>query len=70
MAMPEVYIAFVAGGTKGILQKIKVSYKPQYLKSDSDEMVMVVLQDAIKKHTNDVINPLNIKPFFNDVIAR
>jgi len=48
-----------------ILQKIKVSYKPQYLESSSDELVANVLQDAIKKHTNDVINPLNIKPLLN-----
>ena len=42
--------------------KIKVSYKPQYLEGDSDELVMNVLKDAIRSHTNDVINPLNIKP--------
>ncbi|MEE9525167.1 MAG: ribosome biogenesis/translation initiation ATPase RLI [Candidatus Woesearchaeota archaeon] len=47
-----------------ILTKVKVSYKPQYLKSDSDEIVINVLQEAIKKHTNDVINPLNIKPLY------
>jgi len=42
----------------------KVSYKPQKLEADSDEIVMTVLQDAIKKHTKDIINPLNIKPLF------
>ncbi|MBD3355347.1 ribosome biogenesis/translation initiation ATPase RLI [Candidatus Woesearchaeota archaeon] len=47
-----------------IKDKVKVSYKPQYLKAESDEIVMNVLQDAIKKHTNDVINPLNIKPLY------
>jgi len=47
-----------------IKDKVKVSYKPQYLKADSKEPVMNVLKDAIKKHTNDVINPLNIKPLY------
>ncbi len=47
-----------------IKDKVKVSYKPQYLKAESNELVMNVLQDAIKKHTNDVINPLNIKPLY------
>ena len=44
-----------------VTEKVKVSYKPQYLES-SDELVMNVLKDGIKKHTNDIINPLNIKP--------
>jgi ATP-binding cassette subfamily E protein 1 len=42
---------------------VKVSYKPQYLESN-DELVMVVLQDAIKKYTNQIVNPLNLKPLF------
>jgi len=42
---------------------VKVSYKPQYLES-SDELVMVVLNDAISKITNQIINPLNLKPLF------
>ena len=41
--------------------KIKVSYKPQYIDTDSDELVVNVLQEAIKKHTSDIINPLNLK---------
>ncbi|MBR9692015.1 ribosome biogenesis/translation initiation ATPase RLI [Candidatus Woesearchaeota archaeon] len=48
-----------------ILEKVKVSYKPQYLKADSDEVVMNILKEAIKKHTKDIINPLNIKPLYN-----
>ncbi len=61
------FVKILAGVVKkdkgDILQKVKVSYKPQYLES-SGELVMNVLKDAIKKHTNDVINPLNIKPLF------
>ena len=47
-----------------ISEKIKVSYKPQYLESGSDELVVNVLKDAIKKYTNELINPLDIKPLF------
>ncbi len=42
-------------------EKVTVSYKPQYLESN-DELVMVFLQDAISNYTNQIINPLNIKP--------
>ena len=42
-------------------EKVAVSYKPQYLESN-DELVMAFLQDAIKGYTNQIINPLNIKP--------
>ncbi|MBU89912.1 ribosome biogenesis/translation initiation ATPase RLI, partial [Candidatus Woesearchaeota archaeon] len=44
-------------------ENIKVSYKPQYLESN-DELVMVVLKDAISKYTNQIINPLNLKILF------
>lgn len=61
------FVKILAGALKqdsgGVTEKVKVSYKPQYLES-SDELVMNVLKDAIKKHTNDVINPLNIQPLF------
>jgi len=48
-------------GSGKLNQKITVSYKPQYLES-SDELVMNVLKDVINKYTNQIINPLNIKP--------
>lgn len=44
--------------------KVVVSYKPQKLEADSSELVVNVLKDAIKKHTKDIINPLNIKSLF------
>jgi len=44
-----------------INQKVKVSYKPQYLQA-SGELVSSVLSNAINKYTNQIINPLNIKP--------
>ncbi|MFH2020442.1 MAG: ribosome biogenesis/translation initiation ATPase RLI [archaeon] len=42
--------------------KIKVSYKPQYLNSSSEELVMVILQDALQKYEIEIIRPLDIKP--------
>jgi ATP-binding cassette subfamily E protein 1 len=45
-----------------ITEKVKVSYKPQYIDTNSDELVMSVLQDAIQKYTTQLINPLHIKP--------
>ncbi|MEM2131280.1 MAG: ribosome biogenesis/translation initiation ATPase RLI [Candidatus Woesearchaeota archaeon] len=45
-------------------KKIKVSYKPQYLNSDSEELVMVLLQEAIQKYNVELIRPLDINPLF------
>jgi len=44
--------------------KLSVSYKPQYLKSDSDELVMNVLKEAIQKYEVQLIRPLELKPLF------
>ncbi len=41
--------------------KIKISYKPQYLTSESDELVMVILQEAVQKYENELIRPLEIQ---------
>ncbi|MCM2326224.1 MAG: ribosome biogenesis/translation initiation ATPase RLI, partial [Candidatus Woesearchaeota archaeon] len=43
--------------------KIKVSYKPQYLNSDSDELVMSVVHEALK-YDMEIIRPLDIAPLF------
>jgi len=62
------FVKLLAGVDKPDIGKIEskvvVSYKPQKLEADSDEMVVNVLQDAIKKYSNDIINPLNIKDLF------
>ncbi|MFH1063575.1 MAG: ribosome biogenesis/translation initiation ATPase RLI [Candidatus Woesearchaeota archaeon] len=42
-------------------EKIKVSYKPQYLEV-SDDIVMNLLGEAVEKYENQIINPLNIQP--------
>ncbi len=44
--------------------KIKVSYKPQYLETESDQMVMVFLQDGANKYMNQLIRPLEIEKLF------
>lgn len=61
------FVKMLAGEIKkdsGILtENVAISYKAQYLEA-SNEMVMVVLQDAIRNCTNQIINPLNIKPMY------
>ncbi|MFH0867874.1 MAG: ribosome biogenesis/translation initiation ATPase RLI [Candidatus Woesearchaeota archaeon] len=61
------FVRILAGEIKkdkgNLNENVKVSYKPQYLESN-DEIVMVALKDAISKYTNQIINPLNIKPLF------
>lgn len=39
---------------------VQVAYKPQYLETDSDELVAVYLQDAVTKYNNQLIVPLGI----------
>ncbi len=46
-----------------INDSVMVSYKPQYLKSTND-IVAVVLKDAIKKYKTQLITPLQIEPLF------
>lgn len=43
-------------------EKITVAYKPQYLDSDSQELVMTVLGDAAKRYEAQLITPLDLKP--------
>jgi ATP-binding cassette subfamily E protein 1 len=42
--------------------KLKVSYKPQYLEGDTDDLVMAVLGTEAKKHDATVLRPLDIHP--------
>jgi len=55
-------LAGVIDGEENKLGELKVSYKPQYLDNDSDDLVMVFLERAIRKFNNEIIKPLNIKP--------
>jgi len=57
------FVKLLAGEIKSKLDlKVKVSYKPQYLDSSSDELVMTVLQEAVQKYEVELIRPLEIKP--------
>ena len=62
------FVKLLAGVEKpdkgSVESKTIVSYKPQTLEADSSELVVNVLQEAIKKHTKDIINPLGIKAMF------
>jgi ATP-binding cassette subfamily E protein 1 len=51
-----------------IKQEVKVSYKPQYLSTESDELVMNVLKNAIKNYEVQLIRPLGLKPLFTKKI--
>lgn len=59
------FVKILAGVDKpdsgGVGKEIKIAYKPQYLKK-SDELVMTVLQDAMKKHNTDIVQPLELQP--------
>jgi ATP-binding cassette subfamily E protein 1 len=44
---------------------VRVSYKPQYLESASDETVMSVLKDAVRNYSHQLILPLNLEPLFD-----
>ena len=50
-----------------INQKLKVAYKPQYLDSDSEEMVANILEEA-KKYDNQLMKPLGIHKLMNKQI--
>jgi len=45
-----------------ISESVKVSYKPQYLESNSDDLVMSFLARAVQKFGNQLIKPMLIKP--------
>ncbi len=45
-----------------ISESVTVSYKPQYLESRSDEMVMGLLGSKLNKFEVQLMRPLNIKP--------
>ncbi|MBI1970239.1 ribosome biogenesis/translation initiation ATPase RLI [Candidatus Woesearchaeota archaeon] len=43
-----------------ISTKLKVSYKPQYIASESEAAVMTVLDAALQKYSNQLIKPLEL----------
>ena len=66
------FVKILAGVLKqdegGINEKVVVSYKPQYLKSDSSQFVADFLKEAITKYNNQIIVPLEIKPLLTQQI--
>ena len=60
------FVKILAGEIKSdkgeVLQNVKVSYKPQYLDSTSDEIVANVLKTAVQKFDVQLVRPLKIKP--------
>ncbi len=44
--------------------KVKVSYKPQYLETDSNMIVLEFLREAVQKYTAQLIHPLDVEPLF------
>jgi len=60
------FVKVLAGSLKPdsgeVSEKIRVSYKPQYLDSSSEELVASLLGDAVKKFDSELIKPLNIEP--------
>lgn len=60
------FVKLLAGEDKPdkgeIDEEIKVSYKPQYLEGDSEELVSNILKEAISKYSTQIINPLKLKP--------
>ena len=45
------------------IKKLGIAYKPQYLVPD-DDLVMVYLDETIKKHKSEIIDPLDIEPLY------
>lgn len=55
-------LAGVLKADKGELkEEIKVSYKPQYISTDSEEIVSNLLTDAITKYEVQLVRPLQLK---------
>lgn len=48
-----------------IAGNVKVSYKPQYLESASNDSVLSVIKDAVKNYSHQLILPLKLEPLFD-----
>ena len=64
------FVRILAGDIKTNykLKDLTVSYKPQYL-GKSEELVAMVLKEAINKYQTQLIRPLNIKPLLEKKIS-
>lgn len=48
----------------GVDNKVKVAYKPQYLETESEMLVLQFLPEAVNKYTAQLIRPLEIDKLF------
>lgn len=56
---------------KGKLEKkIKVAYKPQYLETDSEELVVDFLREAVQKYNYQLIQPLELEGLFTKKLSQ
>ncbi len=60
------FVKILAGVEKAdsgeLNEQVKVSYKPQYIDTESEELVMSAIPEAILKYEVEIIRPLNLKP--------
>lgn len=67
------FVKILAGVEKSdngeVTNNVKVSYKPQYIDSSSEETVLDVLRDIIIKYETQLIRPLDIKPLLERKIC-
>jgi ATP-binding cassette, sub-family E, member 1 len=52
-----------------IQENIRISYKPQYIDTSSEQLVADVLKDAITDSNNEIIKPLMLKPLLTKKIS-
>ncbi|MBR9683527.1 ribosome biogenesis/translation initiation ATPase RLI [Candidatus Woesearchaeota archaeon] len=68
------FIKILAGLIKpdegNINQQIKVAYKPQYLETESDQIVADFLKQAIQNYSNQLINPLELDKLFTKKLSQ
>ena len=53
-----------------IVGKVSVSYKPQYLDTDSEMLVGEFLQEAVNNYTNQLIKPLKLEELFGQKLSQ
>lgn len=62
------FVKMLAGVLKAdrgeVSTNVKVSYKPQYLETESEELVVDFLKDAVAKYNRQLIDPLGLKILF------
>ncbi len=60
----KILAGMIAPDAGEISAGVAVSYKPQYLETDSEMLVAEFLQEAIQKYTNQLVTPLSLDSLF------